>query len=151
MHSPLYYDFCQTHFHLMLLYTAFTYFIYWKIGAIINQLDNQIYDLYLLVVIIQYFIKIVWACETAKNQATKIDTTIYDLFNNMSDARIKKEVIFLKVSLTKRSLSELIMALPYLTLILCVTVVAFLANNAPRKYILREGFRYGCYSSHYSE
>ncbi|XP_018394393.1 PREDICTED: uncharacterized protein LOC108773166 [Cyphomyrmex costatus] len=42
-----------------------------------------------------YFVKIVlvvWACETCKNQAMDIRTTIHDVFNTISDKEIKYEV-----------------------------------------------------------
>ena len=36
---------------------------------------------------------IVWACETGKNQAVKIGTTVHDMLNTISDEQIKYEVI----------------------------------------------------------
>ncbi|XP_018310352.1 uncharacterized protein [Mycetomoellerius zeteki] len=35
---------------------------------------------------------IVWACETGKNQAREISTTIYDVLNNTRDEQIKGEL-----------------------------------------------------------
>jgi len=37
-------------------------------------------------------ILIVWVCETGKNQAHKIGTTIHDLLNSTNDEKIKSEV-----------------------------------------------------------
>jgi len=36
---------------------------------------------------------IVWACETGKNEATKISTTIHDVLNSTTDEQIKYEVL----------------------------------------------------------
>ncbi|XP_018351459.1 PREDICTED: uncharacterized protein LOC108753963 [Trachymyrmex septentrionalis] len=37
-------------------------------------------------------ILIVWACETGKNQAQQISTSIYDAFNSTTDEQIKDEL-----------------------------------------------------------
>jgi len=35
----------------------------------------------------------VWACETGKNEAIKIGTTIHDILNSIRDVQIKDEVV----------------------------------------------------------
>lgn len=61
-----------------------------------GNLEKQNYQEHLIIVsVAYYFIKIaliVWACETGKNQAIDIRTTIHDVFNSTSDKEIKYEV-----------------------------------------------------------
>ncbi|XP_018369801.1 PREDICTED: uncharacterized protein LOC108765536 [Trachymyrmex cornetzi] len=68
-------------------------------------------------------IPIVWACETGKNQAREISTTIYDVLNSTSDKQIKGEKIWeisskLLPSETYRKLSRLIHTKDILSVIL---------------------------------
>ncbi|KYQ56201.1 Putative gustatory receptor 28a [Trachymyrmex zeteki] len=66
----------------------------WKNGLYIN-LAKQIHHTYILTYITYYFVKIVliaWACETGKNQARKISTTIHDVLNSINDEQIKYEL-----------------------------------------------------------
>jgi len=66
----------------------------WNDGLVI-KLDEQLGELSLIFTI--YFIikmaLIVWACETGKNQAQEIRTTIHDVLNSTRDKQIKDEVI----------------------------------------------------------
>lgn len=58
-------------------------------------LDDQIPDLFFLTSIAYLVLKlilIVWACETGKNQAFKIGTTIHDVLNCTGDKQVKGEV-----------------------------------------------------------
>ncbi|XP_036148059.1 putative gustatory receptor 28a [Monomorium pharaonis] len=76
-------------------FVLYFYIIQWKIDVLVNYLNNQIYDLFLLLLMIYYSIKmimIVWACETGKTQATEINTTVHNLLNNTSDKHIKCEL-----------------------------------------------------------
>ncbi|KYN32902.1 hypothetical protein ALC56_12718 [Trachymyrmex septentrionalis] len=66
----------------------------WKNGLYIN-LAKQIHHTYILTYVIYYFVKIAliaWACETGKNQAIKISTTVHDVLNNINDKQIKHEL-----------------------------------------------------------
>ncbi|KAG5313134.1 GR28A protein, partial [Acromyrmex insinuator] len=66
----------------------------WKNGLYIN-LAKQIHHTYVLTYVTYYFVKIAliaWACETGKNQAIKIKTTIHDVLNNINDEQIKHEL-----------------------------------------------------------
>ena len=72
----------------------YIYLIKWHDGLIIN-LNGQFGKLFLSATI-YYIIKlmlIVWACETCKNQAQEIRTTIHDVLNNARDEQIKNEVV----------------------------------------------------------
>ncbi|KAG5325781.1 GR28B protein, partial [Pseudoatta argentina] len=59
-------------------------------------LTAQIHHTYVLTYVTYYFVKIAliaWACETGKNQAIKIKTTIHDVLNNINDEQIKHEMM----------------------------------------------------------
>jgi len=67
----------------------------WKNGLYIN-LAKQIHHTYVLTYVTYYFVKIAliaWACETGKNQAIKIRTTVHDVLNNINNKQIKYEVL----------------------------------------------------------
>ncbi|XP_011705691.1 PREDICTED: putative gustatory receptor 23a, isoform B [Wasmannia auropunctata] len=56
---------------------------------------KELSHVYILSFIAYYCIKIVlivWACETGKNQAQQISTSIYDAFNNTTNEQIKDEL-----------------------------------------------------------
>jgi len=94
----------NTIFGLQLLGTIMTSFInitfdiyssvvHWQDGVFIN------FDMHFLHIfsssIVYYVVKItllVWVCETGKNQAQEISTTVHDLLNNIKDEQIKNEV-----------------------------------------------------------
>jgi len=81
-----------------LTFQLYFYIMQWRIGMLVSNMSNQSYDLFLIVSITYYSIKmvlIVWACETGKDQAIKIGITVHDLLNNTSDEQIKDEVTFL--------------------------------------------------------
>ncbi|XP_039314535.1 uncharacterized protein LOC120359743 isoform X1 [Solenopsis invicta] len=68
--------------------------VQWHNGLFIN-LINQFHETYMLFLVIYYVIKvilIVWACETGKNQAIKISTTVHDFLNIINDEQIKIEL-----------------------------------------------------------
>ncbi|XP_011880745.1 PREDICTED: putative gustatory receptor 28b [Vollenhovia emeryi] len=76
----------------------------WKHGLSIN-LSKQIYDTiimtYTLYLIIRIII-IVWACETSKNQATKINTTVHEVLNSTSNEQIKNELQLFSLQILHR-------------------------------------------------
>jgi len=84
----------------IIVFKQITFFLYfhvvqWQDGIFIS-LDKQIHKEYFLSHIIYYLIRItliVWACETGKNQAIEIGTTVHDVLNTISDQQIKYEVI----------------------------------------------------------
>ncbi|XP_012063704.1 PREDICTED: putative gustatory receptor 28b [Atta cephalotes] len=83
---------------IVTFFTNITFDIYsdvmrWQDGVFIN------FDMHFLHIfyspIAYYIIKmmlLVWACETGKNQAREISTTIHDLLNNIKDEEIKNEL-----------------------------------------------------------
>ncbi|XP_018302340.1 putative gustatory receptor 28b [Mycetomoellerius zeteki] len=79
--------FCQINLEL------YIYLVQWHDGLVIN-LNAQV-DEFVLSAMIYYIIKlalIVWACETCKNQAQKICTTVHDVLNSAKDEQIKNEL-----------------------------------------------------------
>jgi len=74
-------------------FELYSYVVRWQDGISIS-LDWQFVDV-LLASMTLYIMKIallVWACETGKNQAQEVGTTIHDILNNTSDKQIKHEV-----------------------------------------------------------
>jgi len=70
--------------------------LYWQKGISMINVDDDIYNMYMTVLITYYFIKmmlIVWVCETGKNQALQIGTTVHDVLNSINNNEIKSEVI----------------------------------------------------------
>ncbi|XP_071636966.1 putative gustatory receptor 28a [Temnothorax longispinosus] len=78
-----------------LTFQLYFYIMHWKIGMLMSNLSDSIYDVYLMVSMTYYSIKImliVWACETGKDQAMNISITVHDLLNNTSDDQIRDEL-----------------------------------------------------------
>ncbi|XP_076629966.1 uncharacterized protein LOC143346093 [Colletes latitarsis] len=48
------------------------------------------------------FMMLIWACETAKNQALKIGTTIHDVLNNTTDTLMKHELELFSLQVLQR-------------------------------------------------
>ncbi|XP_011705663.1 PREDICTED: uncharacterized protein LOC105460874 [Wasmannia auropunctata] len=84
---------------IVLVFKQITFFVYynivnWQDGTIFFKL-NMIYHMHVISFLIYYFLRIiliVWACETGKNQAIKIGTTIHDVLNITKDEQIKDEL-----------------------------------------------------------
>ncbi|KYQ56194.1 Putative gustatory receptor 28b, partial [Trachymyrmex zeteki] len=67
--------------------------VHWQNGISLNQ--DKIYSANFISFLAHYIIRlmlIAWACETSKNQAIKICTTVHDVLNSISDMRIKDEL-----------------------------------------------------------
>lgn len=67
----------------------------WQNGSLLISFNEHLFVMFLCC-IIDYGILLmflVWACETCKNQAYEIHTTIHDLLNNIIDEQIKEEVV----------------------------------------------------------
>ncbi|XP_018351447.1 PREDICTED: putative gustatory receptor 28b [Trachymyrmex septentrionalis] len=71
----------------------YIYVIKWHNGLVIN-LSEQGIDIFLLtmIYITTRMALIFWACETGKNQAQEIRTTIHDVLNSTRDEQIKNEL-----------------------------------------------------------
>jgi len=84
---------------IILTFTEITFELYfhlinWQEGPSIS-LDDEIRDIFFLLSMgydLLKLILIVWACETGKNQAFHIGTTIHEVLNRTSDEQIKEEV-----------------------------------------------------------
>jgi len=64
-------------------------------GLSLSNLEISIYYKLISTFMIYYFTKIVlivWACESGKNQAMEISSTIHDVFNSTSNKQVKYEV-----------------------------------------------------------
>ncbi|KAG5338778.1 GR28B protein, partial [Acromyrmex charruanus] len=71
----------------------YIYVVKWHNGLVIN-LSEQVIEIFLLNMIF-YTLRmalIFWACETGKNQAQEIRTTIHDVLNDARDEQIKNEL-----------------------------------------------------------
>ncbi|KYQ59868.1 Putative gustatory receptor 28b [Trachymyrmex zeteki] len=79
------------------------YVVRWKDGVFIS-LEWQFSGIFLATTVF-YTMKItllVWACETGKNQAQKISTTIHDVLNSTSDEQIKNELQLFSLQILHR-------------------------------------------------
>ncbi|XP_018058032.1 PREDICTED: uncharacterized protein LOC108693541 [Atta colombica] len=84
---------------LVLTFTEITFELYkhliqWQDGLSFI-LDDEIDDVFFLMSIGYEFLKIiliVWTCETNKNRALEISTTVHDVLNRTSDEQIKEEM-----------------------------------------------------------
>ncbi|XP_012535248.3 putative gustatory receptor 28b isoform X2 [Monomorium pharaonis] len=76
------------HFHLLR----------WHDGLVINKDGNFILFTYIVYQIIKMTL-FVWICETGKNQAQNIGTTIHDVLNNTKDEQIKDELQFFSLQI----------------------------------------------------
>lgn len=77
-------------FGLSFIEITFELYYQWQ-----NGLSIKFQSIFLKFYILYYVVKmilIIWVCETGKNQATELNTTVYDVLNNTSDEQIKNEV-----------------------------------------------------------
>jgi hypothetical protein len=77
--------------------TFMLYFVVmrWKIGMMAVNINSQIHDMFMILTMTRSALKtglLVWACETGKNQAVDINTTVHSVLNSISDKEIKREV-----------------------------------------------------------
>ncbi|XP_036148073.1 uncharacterized protein LOC105830684 [Monomorium pharaonis] len=80
---------------VQITFVLYFYVRHWKIGMLVNNLNDQNYDLILIILIIYYSVKmimIIWACESGKNQAMEINITVHNVLNNINNEEIKYEV-----------------------------------------------------------
>ncbi|KYQ59865.1 Putative gustatory receptor 28b [Trachymyrmex zeteki] len=76
------------------------YLVRWQ-GEVLITFDKHLLDAF-LTSMVHYIIKvtfIVWACETGKNEAQKISSTIYDVRNSIRDKQIKNELKFFSLQI----------------------------------------------------
>ncbi|KYN32903.1 hypothetical protein ALC56_12719 [Trachymyrmex septentrionalis] len=68
--------------------------VQWKNGLSIS-LTKQVHNSFVISYLTYHILKvllIIWSCETGKNQAIKISTTVHDVLNSTSDKNIKYEL-----------------------------------------------------------
>lgn len=83
-------------------FSLYFYIVQWQEGVAIIDLQKQIWFAYYITSITYYSIKIafiVWACDTGKDQALQIGTTVHDVLISTSDKQIKDEVVQNTISL----------------------------------------------------
>ncbi|XP_011705302.1 PREDICTED: uncharacterized protein LOC105460547, partial [Wasmannia auropunctata] len=75
-------------------FELYFFIIRWQNNGILISFDKHLFDTFLMTLAyyIGHLVFIVWVCETGKNQAQEIRTTIHDLLNNTSDEQIKDEL-----------------------------------------------------------
>lgn len=76
-------------------FNLYIYLMRTRGDQLMSSFETQIYYKLMITFITYYFAKIgliIWACESGKNQAMDISTTVYDVFNSISDKQIKYEV-----------------------------------------------------------
>ncbi|KAL6259648.1 hypothetical protein P5V15_009564 [Pogonomyrmex californicus] len=96
---------------IVLTFTEVTFEIYshavqWKDGLLTIILDDEITNIFFIINVtynITKLILIVWACETCKNQAFEIGTTIHDILNSTNDTEIKEELQLFSLQLLHRN------------------------------------------------
>jgi len=67
----------------------------WQFFLLTSTLKEKLYHILILLRMMHHIVKIaliVWACETGKNEALQITTSIHDMLNNITDEQIKNEV-----------------------------------------------------------
>ena len=78
-------------------FNLYFYLVQLQEGATsLNNLAKQAYNEIFITTFAYNIVKIlliVWACETGKNQALMINTTIHDMYNGINDREIKYEVV----------------------------------------------------------
>lgn len=75
-------------------FELYSYVVRWQ-GGVSISLDWKLFDA-LFTSMVYYFMKITllaWACETTKNQAKEIGTTIHDIINSATNGQLKNEVV----------------------------------------------------------
>ncbi|KAL6263334.1 hypothetical protein P5V15_006131 [Pogonomyrmex californicus] len=86
-------------------FSLYFYIVQWQGGISIINLEKQIWYMYFIMSIAYYSIKItiiVWACETGKDQALEIGTTIHDVLISISDKQIKDELQLFSLQILHR-------------------------------------------------
>ncbi|XP_018369796.1 PREDICTED: putative gustatory receptor 28b [Trachymyrmex cornetzi] len=88
---------------VMVTFDLYFYAVRWQNGVFLG-LDSQFLDVLVTSLIYNIFkiTLIAWACETGKNEAQKIGTTIHDLLNCTNDKEIKCELQLFSLQILHR-------------------------------------------------
>ncbi|XP_071563981.1 uncharacterized protein [Temnothorax nylanderi] len=93
---------------ILMTFTEITFDLYYYLMKLhgvepLSKEEIQIYYNICITAVTYYFIKlvlIVWACETGKNQAMEISTTVHEVFNSASNEQIKYELQLFSLQLS---------------------------------------------------
>ncbi|XP_071563953.1 uncharacterized protein [Temnothorax nylanderi] len=93
---------------IVMTFTQITFYLYMylmhiKGDASMSNQERQFYDISVVTVVTYFSTKlmlIVWACESGKNQALEINSTVYDVFNSTSNQQIKYEMQLFSLQLS---------------------------------------------------
>ncbi|KAG5328158.1 GR28B protein, partial [Acromyrmex heyeri] len=87
-------------------FNLYFYLVRLQEGAMsLNNLAKHVYNEIFITTFTYNIVKIlliVWACETGKNQALMINTTVHDIYNGISDREIKYELQLFAMQLMHR-------------------------------------------------
>ncbi|XP_011880785.1 PREDICTED: uncharacterized protein LOC105569181 isoform X2 [Vollenhovia emeryi] len=86
-------------------FSLYFYIAQWQQNVFFIDLQKQIWYAYYITSIAYYSIKIafvVWACDTGKDQALQIGTTVHDVLINTSDKQIKDELQLFSLQILHR-------------------------------------------------
>ncbi|XP_024883551.1 uncharacterized protein LOC112462153, partial [Temnothorax curvispinosus] len=78
-----------------IIFNLYFYVVRIQGGSSMSTQERHIYDMAFVTAVTYYSVKmllIVWACETGKNEAMKISSTVHDVFNSTNNKQIKYEV-----------------------------------------------------------
>ncbi|KYN05427.1 Putative gustatory receptor 28b [Cyphomyrmex costatus] len=81
------------------------YIVVWQEGTDVINLEKQIWIKYYITSVTYYSIKIVlivWACDTGKDNALQIGTTVHDVLISTSDKQIKEELQLFSLQILHR-------------------------------------------------
>jgi len=81
--------------YIYIIFNLYFYLVRIQGSVSMSKQEKQVYYDSFITSATYYIIKItliIWACETGKNQAMKINTTVHEVFNSTSDKEIKYEV-----------------------------------------------------------
>ncbi|XP_024884357.1 putative gustatory receptor 28a, partial [Temnothorax curvispinosus] len=93
---------------IVMTFTQITFNLYFYLMQIkgdvsMSNQERQMYDIAFVTVVTYLSTKlmlIVWACETGKNQAMEINSTVHDVFNSTSNQQIKYELQLFSLQLS---------------------------------------------------
>ncbi|XP_011859894.1 PREDICTED: uncharacterized protein LOC105557304 [Vollenhovia emeryi] len=86
-------------------FELYFHILYWKRGISMIEVEDHVYEIFLMLSVMYYFTKItliVWACETGKDQAQQIGTTVHGMLNSVGDNEIKSELHLFSLQIMHR-------------------------------------------------
>ncbi|KAL0128017.1 hypothetical protein PUN28_003336 [Cardiocondyla obscurior] len=86
-------------------FNLYFYIMHIRIGVLMSNLSHEMYDMFLMVYISYYSLKImliIWVCETGKDQAMQIGITVHDLLNNTSNEQIQNQLQLFSLQILNR-------------------------------------------------